>query len=357
MTSLAAEQARVEAFGERMVGILNSAAIALMASIGHRTGLFDSMAGLAPYTSAQIAQATGLNERYVREWLDAMVTGRVVEHDAQVGTYTLPPEHAAWLTRAAGPNNLAAEVQVIPMLAGVEEQMVACFRQGGGVPYTAYDRFQQIMAESSAAVQDKTLIDTTLPLVPGLVERLQEGIDVLDVGCGRGHAINLMAQAFPRSRFTGYDFSEEGIAEGGAEANRLGLSNARFAKHDVTALAATGQYDLITAFDAIHDQAQPAQVLQGIAEALRPAGTFLMVDVAASSVVDENMDHPLAPFLYTISCLHCMTVSLAQGGSGLGAMWGEQCARQMLADAGFSYVEVKRVEADDTNSYYIATRR
>jgi 2-polyprenyl-3-methyl-5-hydroxy-6-metoxy-1,4-benzoquinol methylase len=298
-----------------------------------------------------------LNERYVREWLGAMVTGRVVVHDALAGTYTLPPEHAAWLTRAAGPNNLALEAQNIPMLASVEEPMVACFRQGGGVPYAAYDRFQRIMAESSAAVQDASLVDTTLPLVPGLVERLQAGIDVLDVGCGRGHAINLMAQAFPRSRFTGFDFSEEGIAEGGAEAKRLGLSNARFARHDVTALAATGQYDLITAFDAIHDQAQPAQVLQGIAEALRPGGTFLMVDVAASSVVDENIDHPLGPYLYTVSCLHCMTVSLALGGSGLGAMWGEQRARQMLADAGFSDVEVKRVEADVVNSYYIATRR
>ncbi len=356
MTAHASEQASVEAFGERMVGVLNSAAIALMASIGYRTGLFDTMAGLTPSTSVQIAQAAGLNERYVREWLGAMVTGHVVEHDALVGTYNLPPAHAAWLTRAAGANNLAMEAQNIPMLASVEERMVACFRQGGGVPYAAYDRFQQVMAESSAAVQDTALIDTTLPLVPGLVARLQAGIDVLDVGCGRGHAINLMAHAFPRSRFTGYDFSEEGIAAGRAEADRLGLANARFAKHDVTGLAATGQYDLITAFDAIHDQAQPAQVLQGIAEALRPGGTFLMVDIAASSVVDENLDHPLGPYLYTVSCLHCMTVSLAQGGSGLGAMWGEQTARQMLADAGFSEVEVKRVEADAINSYYIATR-
>jgi 2-polyprenyl-3-methyl-5-hydroxy-6-metoxy-1,4-benzoquinol methylase len=351
------DQARVEAFGERMVGVINSAAIALMASIGHRTGLFDTMSALPPSTSAQIAEAAGLNERYVREWLGAMVTGRIVEHDALSGTYILPPEHAAWLTRAAGPNNLATEAQNIPMLGMVEEQLVACFRQGGGVPYDAYGRFQQLMAESSAAVQDIALIDTTLPLVPGLVERLHAGIDVLDVGCGCGHAINLMARAFPRSRFTGFDFSEEGIAAGRAEADRLGLANAHFLRHDVTALAATGHYDLITAFDAIHDQAQPAQVLQGIAEALRSGGTFLMIDIAASSVVDENIDHPLGPYLYTISCMHCMTVSLAQGGSGLGAMWGEQTARRMLADAGFSKVTVQRVEADAINSYYIATKR
>jgi 2-polyprenyl-3-methyl-5-hydroxy-6-metoxy-1,4-benzoquinol methylase len=286
-----------------------------------------------------------------------MVTGRIVEYDPLLETYALPPEHAAWLTRAAGANNLAKEAQSIPMLAAVEEPMLVCFQQGGGVPYAAYDRFQQVMAESSDALQDTALIDTTLPLVPGLVERLREGIDVLDVGCGRGHAINLMARAFPHSRFTGYDFSEEGIAAGTAEAAGMALSNARFAQHDVANLAEAGRYDLITAFDAIHDQAEPAQVLRGIAEALRPGGTCLMVDVAASSLVHENMDLPLAPFGYTISCLHCMSVSLAQGGTGLGAMWGEQTARHMLADAGFSDVEVRRVEADFTNNYYISTIR
>jgi ubiquinone/menaquinone biosynthesis C-methylase UbiE len=212
------------------------------------------------------------------------------------------------------------------------------------------------MADNSGAIHDAALIETTLPLVSGLQARLDAGIDVADIGCGSGHAVNLMAQAFPNSRFVGYDFSEEGAGAGRDEAQRLGLTNARFEARDVTALEAQGQFDLITAFDAIHDQAHPARVLAGIAEALRPEGVFLMVDIGASSHLHENMEFPLAPFMYTISCMHCMTVSLALDGTGLGAMWGEQKAREMLAEAGFTHVDMKRIEDDLTDSYYIASK-
>jgi len=351
------DQVKSEAFAEQMVGVLNNAAIALMTSIGHQTGLFDTMADLSPSTSEQIAVAAGLNERYVREWLGAMVTGRIVDIDPVGETYSLPSEHSAWLTRAAGTDNFAMQAQYIPLLASVEEGIVDCFRKGGGVPYSAYPRFQRIMAEESGATHDTTLIETTLPLMSDLVERLQIGIDVADIGCGSGHAINLMAQAFPNSRFIGYDFSEEGSAAGRDEAKRMGLSNARFESRDVATLDMSSQYDFITAFDTIHDLAKPARVLQGIANALRSEGTFLMVDFAASSKISENIDHMVGPFMYTISCMHCMTISLALDGEGLGAMWGEQKARQMLADAGFTQVDVKQIESDLYNNYYIATKR
>lgn len=354
MTAQQLDQLKLEAFGDRMLDVLNSAAITLMISIGHQTGLFDAMADRPPMTSTQLAGVAGLQERYVREWLGAMVTGRIVEHNEVDGTYVLPPEHAAWLTRAAGMNNWAIAAQYIPLLARVEERIVRCFREGGGVPYANYPRFQRLMAEDSGAWHDVMLIDTILPIVPRLVERLRAGIDVLDVGCGRGHALNLMARAFPASRFTGCDFSEEGIAAGQAEAAHLGLYNARFDYRDVASLSITGEYDLITAFDAIHDQAQPSAVLQGIARALRPDGVFLMVDFTASSNVSENLALPLGPFLYTVSCLHCMTVSLALNGAGLGAMWGEQTAVRMLKEAGFGEVEVQRIKSDSSNSYYIA---
>jgi SAM-dependent methyltransferase len=354
MNAVTFDETKSEAFAERMLGVLNDAALALMTSLGHQVGLFDAMAGSGAATSEQIAGASGLNERYVREWLGAMVTGRIVEYDQASGTYALPAEHWSWLTRAAGVDNLAVQAQYIPLLAQVEQQLIECFRHGGGVPYSAYPRFQELMGEESSAVHDAALIDAILPIVPGLVERLQQGIDVADIGCGRGHAINLMAETFPQSRFTGYDLSDEGIAAARAEAERMGLANASFDVRDVAALGVRHAYDLITAFDAIHDQAQPARVLRGIAEALRPGGTFLMVDIAASSNLAENVDLPLAPFLYTISCMHCMTVSLAMDGSGLGAMWGEQTARGMLADAGFEQVEVHNVEGDVFNHYYVA---
>jgi SAM-dependent methyltransferase len=340
-----------------MMDILNGAGITLMTSIGHQVGLFDTMASLPPATSQQLAEAAGLHERYVREWLGAMLTGGVVAYDPAADTYTLPAEHAAWLTRAAGTDNLAIEALFIPLLAQVEQPVIDCFRTGGGVPYAAYPRFQQLMAENSGRTHDAALIETILPLVPDLPARLESGIDVADVGCGSGHAINLMAQAFPTSRFVGFDFSAEGTRVGRDEAQRRGLTNARFEARDVSTLAAHEQFDLITAFDAIHDQAQPARVLAGIAEALRPEGVFLMVDIGASSHAHEYTEFPLASLMYTISCMHCMTVSLALDGTGLGAMWGEQKAREMLAEAGFTQVEVKRIEEDLFNSYYVATKR
>src|SRR5579862_4312391 len=189
-----------------MLGMMNEAALALMVSVGHRTGLFDVMAGMPAATSASIASAAGLDERYVREWLAAMTTGRITEHDGAAGTYRLPAAHAAWLTRAAGMDNLATGMQYIGLMALVEDQIVECFRHGGGVGYAAFPRFQAVMAEDSGAVHDATLVDVTLPLVPGLTDRLRAGIDVADVGCGSGHAVNLMAEAFPRSHFTGFDF-------------------------------------------------------------------------------------------------------------------------------------------------------
>ncbi len=356
MTTNGLDQARAEAFAERMVGVLNDAALALMTSIGHRTGLFDVMAGLPPSTSREIASASGLNERYVREWLAAMVVGSVVEHDPEDGTYRLPPEHAAWLTRAATPDNIAVAAQFVPVMASVEDGIVECFRHGGGVPYSAFERFHEVMAEDSGQTVVSALTGTILPLVPGLTERLREGIDVLDVGCGSGRALNLLARKFPNSRFVGYDFSEEAISRARAEAEEHGTTNIHFEVKDAAALGEEGRYDLITTFDAVHDQANPAAVLSGISAALRPDGVYLMQDIAGSSYLQNNMDHPLGPFMYTISTMHCMTVSLAQGGEGLGTMWGEEKAREMLEEAGFGKVEVKRLPHDFQNSYYIAKK-
>ena len=356
MTTQAIDQQKAQMFLGKMVGLLNGGLLGLMTSIGHRTRLFDKMSEMAPSTSEEIARAANLNERYVREWLGAMTAGGVLEYDAANKTYRLPPEHAASLTRAAGPGNLATMTQFLSLMGNVEDEIVESFKNGGGVPYSRYGKFQRLMAEESAQVYDATLVDVTLPLIPGIVERLKEGIDVLDVGCGKGHAINVMASAFPNSRFTGYDFSEEGVTAGTAEAKARGLSNSTFKLQDAAKMSDSQAFDLITVFDAIHDQAQPAQVLANVARALRPGGTFLMVDIAASSNLEDNLGHPLAPMLYSISTLHCMTVSLALDGAGLGTVWGDQVARQMLADAGFTSVDQKRVEGDIMNAYYVVRK-
>src|SRR5215208_1103470 len=186
------DETKVEAFAEQMLGVLNDAMLALMTSVGHQTGLYDTMAGLLPSTSEEIASAAKLQERYVREWLGAMVVGGVVTYDPSGKTYRLPPEHAACLTRAAGPDNLANVAQLVAVLGNVEGGIVQSFRNGGGVPYSAYTRWQELMAEDSAQVYGATLIGATLPLVPGLIERLEGGITGADIGCGQGIALNLM---------------------------------------------------------------------------------------------------------------------------------------------------------------------
>jgi SAM-dependent methyltransferase len=345
-----------EAFAEKMIDVLNSGALALMSSIGHQTGLFDTMKHMPQASSEEIAEKAGLNERYVREWLGAMVTSGVVECDPEGPKYLLPAEHAAWLTREATPDNIAVFAQYIPLMSTVEDRIIECFKKGGGVPYSAYKKFHQVMAEDSGQTVVAALIDAILPLVPNLVDALREGIEVLDVGCGSGRALNLMAKTFPKSRFFGYEISLEAIAIAATEANGLGLSNVRFEEKDVSSLPDHDRFDLITAFDAIHDQAKPDKVLESIAKALKQSGTFLMQDIAASSLVYKNMDHPVGPLLYTLSCMHCMTVSLAQNGAGLGAMWGEEKAREMLKEAGFAKVETKKLQHDFQNCYYIVTK-
>src|SRR5215207_2756010 len=299
-----------EEFAERMVGAIDSASLAILLSIGHQTKLFDTLADLPPATSAQIADAAGLNERYVREWLGGVVASRVVDYDPAAQTYSLPPHRAAVLTRAAGPDNLSRVAQFIPLLAEVEQKVIGCFQTGGGLSYSEYPRFHTLMAEESGEVFNAALVDVILPMAEGLPEQLRAGAKVADIGCGSGHAINLMAHAFPASRFTGIDFSDEGLAAGRAEAERLGLTNASFEQHDVAQLDITDVYDVITAFDAIHDQAHPAQVLANIYRALRPGGVFLMVDIKASSRVEDNVGAPFAAYLYTVSTMHCMSVSL-----------------------------------------------
>jgi SAM-dependent methyltransferase len=346
MTTQELDQTEVATFAQQLVGIMTGGRLSLMISIGHRTGLFDA-----------IADAAGLNERYVREWLGAMVCGRIVEYNPAARTYRLPAAHAALLTRAAGIRNMAMMAQPIALFGMVEDAIVECFRAGGGVPYDGFPpRFRRLIAELTARVHDAALIDRIVPLVPGLPDRLRAGIDVADIGCGSGHALNLLAGAFPASRFTGYDFDEDAIRAAQAEAEARALENVRFELRDVATLDARDAFDLITAFDAIHDQARPRAVLRKIADALRPDGVFLMVDVGASSHLEENLDHPFAAGFYVNSTMHCLTVSLAQGGEGLGAMWGEQKARELLVEAGLSVQEVKRVEGDMINAYYVCTR-
>jgi 2-polyprenyl-3-methyl-5-hydroxy-6-metoxy-1,4-benzoquinol methylase len=351
------DPAKAEAFAERFLSALNDGALCLMASIGHRTGLFDAMSGFPPSTADEIARAAGLNERYVREWLGAMATAGVV--DPRGLRYALPAEHAAFLTRAAAADNMAVFSQYIPVLGGVEDDIVACFRNGGGVPYGKFPRFHAVMAEDSAQTVLSSLESHVLPLIDGLAERLGQGIRVLDIGCGSGRIMIRMAQRYPASRFVGIDLSEEATTAARTAAAESGLGNVEFIARDLSGFdegAEEGAYDLVTAFDAIHDQARPLGVLRGVHRTLSAGGVFLMQDIRGSSNVHNNLGHPAGTFLYAVSTMHCLTVSLAQGGEGLGAMWGEEKARDYLHVAGFRSVRTHRLAHDFQNNWYVARK-
>jgi ubiquinone/menaquinone biosynthesis C-methylase UbiE len=330
-----------------------------MTSIGHRTGLFDVMSGLPPSTADEIAKKAKLNERYVREWLGAMVTADVVQVNPTSTRYVLPAEHAAFLTRAAAADNMAVFAQYIAVLGGVEDEIVKCFKNGGGVPYEKFPRFHAVMAEDSGQSALSSLESHILPLVPGLADQLGKGTSVLDVGCGSGRIMNKLAELYPKSRFTGMDLSLEAIRVARDEASQKGLRNVEFIICDMSNFDETTEpeaFDLITTFDAIHDQAKPLNVLKGIYRALEADGVYLMQDIRGSSHIHNNIGHPIGTFLYTVSTMHCMTVSLAQGGEGLGAMWGEEKTREYLQKAGFRSIETNQLAHDIQNNWYVVRK-
>lgn len=350
------DETKSEAFADRFIAGLNASSLMMMFSIGHRTGLFDAMDGMDWSTTEQIAKAADLDCRYVREWLGAMVTGGVVEYEPAGQTYRLPAEHARWLTRRATPENLAVTAQWISVMGCVETPIVEKFKTGGGLHYECFHRFHETMAEQSSQTIVAALLDHILPLSEGLLEQLQKGIAVLDVGCGSGRAACSMAKVFPASTFTGYDLCEDAIAAASSLARQEGLGNATFRTKDITVLDEPERYDLVTAFDIVHDQKDPVTVLGNIHSVLKADGTFLMQDIAGSSYLENNLDHPIGPFGYTVSTMHCMTVSLAQGGAGLGTMWGEELAEKMLGDAGFTGLVKHKLPHDFINVYYVTKK-
>ncbi|MFQ5898933.1 MAG: class I SAM-dependent methyltransferase [Candidatus Methylomirabilia bacterium] len=348
------DQQRVQQFAGKLLSIYTGSALTKLVDIGYQTGLFEA-AAKGPGTSQGIAERAGLNERYVREWLGAMTTGGIFAYDAATRTFSLPPEHAALLTGDTA-RNFAPMSQMLDHLGKHLPELAHCFRHGGGVSYSAFrPEFTERMDDLCRRIYDDQLISGFLGAVGGIQERLKSGVRVADIGCGSGHAVNLMAREYPDSRFVGYDIADDAIAKATAEAGAMGLSNSRFQVLDVTKLPAEPKFDLITAFDAVHDQVDPAAVLGRVSDALAPEGTFLMIDFKFSSNVEENIDNPFAPLYYGVSVMHCMTVSLAEGGAGLGTVWGEQLARRMLAEAGFSRVEVVDCPRPQ-NSIYICRK-
>ncbi len=347
-----------------MNDILNYGALNLAMAIGYRNQIFDTLEELnRPVTIPEIASASGLKDRYLREWLGIMVMGNIIEliHPLDgEDTYFLPPEHASFLTRNSGSNNLGVYTQEIPLLTSCAMESVnACFQTGDGISFSQYPAFQEFMAELSNAKHKEVLIQHFLPSIDKgeLVGRLTHGIRVCDLGCGQGVAMNLMAGTFLKSTFTGIDNHREAIKIARAGALEMGLSNTAYKELDAATIHGgkefISQFDYIFAFDSIHDQSHPLEVLRGIRAMLAPGGIFSMIDIKAHSNPTDNLDHPMGVFLYTVSLMHCMPVGLNDQGTGLGMMWGREKAEALLTEAGFEQIEIMEMEHDGFNLHFL----
>ncbi len=351
-------------FAQKMTDILNYGALNLAMGIGYKNQIFDVLEDVnKPVTIKELSDTSGLSPRYLREWLGIMVTGKIIElvqaEDAE-NTYFLPPEHASFLTRKSGNNNLGVYTQEIPLLTSCSMESVnKGFQTGEGIPFSQYPDFQQFMGELADAKHEQVLTQHFLPSVDNgkLLERLKDGIRVCDLGCGEGVALNIMAKAFPKSTFVGIDNHGAAIDKGLKAAREIGVFNVVYKKQDAAKIAGNKefyqQFDYITAFDAIHDQSHPLEALKGIFYMLAPGGLFSMIDIKAFSNHAENLDHPMGAFLYTVSLMHCMPIGLNDNGTGLGMMWGREQAEEMLKEAGFEHVEVIEMEHDGFNLHYL----
>lgn len=356
-----------DAFSRKMIDILNAGALNLAMAIGYRTGLYDVLDTFdVPQPLSSIAQKSGLNARYVKEWLGIMVTGGIIEvSEGENGQslFHLPKAHADFITRRANDSNLGVYTQEIPLLTSCAlEPVVESFRSGAGIGYDHYPAFQAFMSELADAKHEQVLVDKFLPSVDDgrLVRRLHNGILACDLGCAEGVALLLMAKAFPKSQFIGIDISAEAIREARAKAESQGVSNVRWLVRDAAAIVKSGEFrgcfDYVTAFDAIHDQSRPLKALQGVHAMLAEKGCFSMVDIAARTRLEDNLGHPMGPFLYTVSLMHCMPVGLVENGTGLGMMWGQEKAVEMLRQAGFQNVEVLAIPDDPFNLHFFCRK-
>jgi 2-polyprenyl-3-methyl-5-hydroxy-6-metoxy-1,4-benzoquinol methylase len=339
----------------RLLGIVEGSVLTSLIDIGYQTGLFEvSLTG--PLTCEELSRKAGLTQRYVQEWLGAMATSGIYSYDATTGQYTLPEEHAAWLTGNSA-QNYGPTARFLSQINKQVTSLIRCFREGGGIPYSEYQpEITECIDDTWRRVYDQLLDPLFIGSVEGLSDRLRSGIRVLDIGCGSGHAMNVLASKYPQSMFYGYDIDDRAIDLARVEGKNMGVTNSTFDLIDVSELPMEPKFDLITAFDSIHDQANPEAVLHAIQKALEADGIFIMVEYRLSSRVEENIGNPLAALFYGISVMHCVPVSIAAGGPGLGLAWGEQAARQMLIDAGFSRVEFVSMPTRPHNHIFVCRR-
>ncbi|HVC43867.1 MAG TPA: class I SAM-dependent methyltransferase [Candidatus Binataceae bacterium] len=327
--------AEVKSFAGLMMNDIGAALQGALTYIGDRLGIFKALAGAGPVTVAELAARTSLDQRYLREWLGAMTAAKYLDYDAAGERYTMSPEHAMILADENSPFFMGGFMQMIVPEVAMAPKLMESFRTGRGIPQSEYppEVFAAI-ERGSAPIYRHQLVRKWFPAMPAVEARLRAGGVALDVGCGSGRAVVAIATAFPNSRVHGYDAHGGSVERARANAAAAGVADrVVFDVVDCTRLP-SAQFDFISCFDVIHDSADPVGLMRSIRNALKPDGAFLMVEMNVSAKVEDNIN-PMGRLMYSTSTLYCMTVSLAHGGAGIGALMGEEKARALAAEAGF----------------------
>jgi ubiquinone/menaquinone biosynthesis C-methylase UbiE len=336
---------KIKNFSKQVSSDIGAAMFGALSYIGDRLGIFSALAEAGAVTSEKLAERTGLSERYLREWLGAMASAGYVNYDAAAKTYTMPAEHAMVLARDESPFFAGGFMEMIVPQMSIAPKVLESFKSGRGVPQSEYPpETWEAMERASASMYRHQLVRKWLPTMPQVVAKLSEGGSSLDVGCGSGRAAIAIANAFPNADVHGFDAHPGSLERARANARAAGLGDRiKFDVVDCTRLPAA-RFDFISTFDVVHDSVDPDALLKSIRGALKPDGTYLMVEVNVSSRLEDNIN-PMGRMMYSMSTLYCMTVSLAHGGAGIGACMGEAKARELVAAAGFRHF--RRLPIDD----------
>jgi SAM-dependent methyltransferase len=332
------DETKLEAFVGQVLGDLAACYGGVMVSLGDRLGLYDALNGAGPLTSMEVAERSGCAERYVREWLNSQVAAGYVEYDPDTERYTLPPEHAAVLSDRESPMLVIPAFNVPASMWLDEEKAIRAFRTGEGVPWGAHhERLACGVAAFYKNAYGATLVPEWLPALDGVVEQLETGAKVADVGCGFGHSTVLMAQAFPNSRFYGFDTHEESIAAARQNALEAGVADrVTFTTGNAIDYAENG-FDLICFFDSLHDMGDPVGAARQAREALADGGTVMLVEPYAADAVEDNA-HTIGRLYYSASTVLCTAHAISEnGGHALGAQAGEARLAEVFAEAGFGH--------------------
>jgi SAM-dependent methyltransferase len=332
---------KLDTLVEQVMADYSAGAAALATYVGDRLGLYEKLADLGPVTSTEMADATGLSERYIREWLASQAAGNYVEYDPETGRFELSPEQVEVFATPESPVALVGYVETLAALWASADRIAAAFATGEGVSYGEHDpRVVSGIDRLFAPLYRASLVREWIPAVNGLHEKLEAGIRVADIGCGTGNSTVLMALAYPNSDFVGYDLNPEAIAVARKAAADAGVADrVRFEMAAGTARIDGPPFGLVCFFDSLHDMGDPTRVVAAVVEQLAPDGIVLAVEPMAGDRLEDNL-HPFGRWFYSASLFLCTPSALAAGDHALGAQAGPEVLREVLTGGGLRDVEI-----------------